>query len=114
MLNYIAKILAKNFSQVPGNDFKETYSPTTIPSAIAILLNVAFDYQLKQTDITTAYLKAAIEEGIVIKQSEGVELSDENRTHFVSNVKKSLYGLKQSGGNLFLTLKAFLNTLSFC
>ena len=63
-------------------------------------------------DIKTAYLNAPIED-VVIKQTEGFELLDENGKPFACKLKKSLYGLKQSGRNWFLTLKAFLITLRF-
>ena len=76
-------------------------------------LAISNDYQLKQMDIKTAYLNAPIEEDVVIKQPEGFELLDENGKPFVCKLKKSLYGLKQSGRNWFLTLKAFLITLGF-
>ena len=103
-----ARFVAKGFSQVFGNDFYETYSPTTKLSTIRILMS-----QLKQMDIKTAYLNAPIQEDVVIKQPEGFELLDENGRQFVCKLKKSLYGLKQSGRNWFLTLKAFLITLRF-
>ena len=112
---YKARFVAKGFSQVFGKDFYETYSPTTRLSAIRILMSLAIsnDFQLKQMDIKTAYLSAPIEEDVVIKQPEGFEILDEKGKPFVCNLKKSLYGLKQSGINWFLTLKAFLITLRF-
>ena len=36
-LSYKARLLAKGFSQVPGRDYNETYSPTTRLSTIRIL-----------------------------------------------------------------------------
>ena len=76
-------------------------------------LAISNDYQLKQMDKKTAYLHDPIEEDVVIKQAEGFELLDENGKTFVCKLKKSLYGLKQSGRNWFLTLKVFLITLIF-
>ena len=101
---YKARFVAKGFSQVFGKDFYETYSPTTRLSIIRILMSLA---------ISNDYLNAPIEEDVVIKQPEGFELMDENGKPFVCKLKKSLYGLKQSGRNWFLTLKAFLITLRF-
>ena len=71
-------------------------------------LAISNDYQLKQMGINTAYLSAAIEEDLVIKQPEVFELLDENGKPFVCNLKKSLYSWKQSGINWFLNLKSFL------
>ena len=110
---YKARFDEKGFSQVLRKIFHETYSPTTRLSTIRILMTISNDYQLKQMDIKTAYLNAPIEEDVVIKQPEGFGLLDENGKSFDCKLKKSLYGLKQSGRNWFLTLKASLITLSF-
>ena len=80
---------------------------------ILMCLAVSNDYQLKQMNIKTAYINAPIEEDVVIKQPEGLEFLDENGKPFVCKLKKSLYGLKQSRRNCFLTLKALLIKLSF-
>ena len=75
---YKARFVAKGFSQVFGNDFYETYSPTTRLSTIRILMSLALsnDYQLKQMDIKTAYLNAPIEEDVVIFGKPGTLVSD--------------------------------------
>ena len=109
LCRYKARFDANGFSQVFGKAFYETYSPTTRVSTIRILmcLAISIDYQLKQMDIKTAYLKTPIEEYIIIEQPEGFEILDENGKPLVCKLKKSLYDLKQSGRNRFLTLKAF-------
>ena len=76
-------------------------------------MSLAISNDLKQMDIKTAYLNAPIEEDVFIKQPEGFELLDENGKPFFCKLKKSLFGLKQSGKNWFLTLKAFFITLRF-
>ena len=43
-------------------------------------------------DIKTAYLKAPIEEDVVTKQPEGIELLDGNAKPFVCKLKNRLYG----------------------
>ncbi|GBL94281.1 hypothetical protein AVEN_16804-1 [Araneus ventricosus] len=45
-------------------------------------------------DIIAAYLNGTFEEDIYMAQSEGCT---EGKEHLVCNLKKSLYGLKQSG-----------------
>ena len=41
IVRYKARLVAKGFSQVPGGDFYETYSPTTRLSTIRLLLSYA-------------------------------------------------------------------------
>ena len=108
-----ARFVAKGFSQVEGRDFHETYSPTAKMSTIRIVLSLAVQnrYQLRQLDIKTAYLNAKLDEEILMKQPEGFEKFDEEGKPLVCLLKKSLYGLKQSGRNWHRTLKSYLEEL---
>ena len=54
---------------------------------------------LHQMDVKTAYLHAPIDFEIYMKQPEGYEVTSENGDILVCKLKKSLYGLKQSGRN---------------
>ena len=67
------------------------------PLEFSMSLAISNDFQLKQMDIKTAYLNAPIGEDVVIKQPEGFKLLDEDGKPFNCKLKKSLYGLKQSG-----------------
>lgn len=54
---------------------------------------------LHQMDVKTAYLHAPIDFEIYMNQPEGYEVTSENGDMLVCKLKKSLYGLKQSGRN---------------
>ena len=110
-----ARFVAKGFSKVEGGDFFENYSPIARMSTIRILLNLAAEYQLKprQVDIKTAYLNPEIEKDIYMKQHEGFEVKSNEGNHEYCKLRKSLYGLKQSGRNWYLTLKMFLEKFGF-
>ena len=110
-----ARFVAKGFSQVEGRDIHETYSPTAKMPTIRIVLSLAVQnrYQLRQLDIKTAYLNAKLDKEILMKQPEGFEKFDEEGKPLVCLLKKSLYGLKQSGRNWHRTLKSYLEELGF-
>ena len=110
-----AGIVAKGFSQVEGRDFHEKYSPAIKMSTIRIALSLAIQnrYQLRQIDIKTAYMNAKLDEDILMKQPERFEKFDEEGKLLVCLLKKSLYGLKQSGRNWPRTPKSYLEELSF-
>ena len=112
---YKARLVAKGFSQVPGRDYNETHSPTTRLSTIRVLISYAVykNTKLKQMDIKTAYLNADIEDEIFMQQPEGFEKFDKQGNPLICKLRKSLYGLKQSGRNWYLTIKTFLNQLGF-
>ena len=94
---YKAKLVAQGFSQVPGIDFDETYSPTIRFTTIRLIIAFACKYSLKlrQLDIKGAYLNGILEQAIYMKRLEGfVKAGDEDK---VCKLHKSLYGLKQLG-----------------
>ncbi|UYV77663.1 hypothetical protein LAZ67_15001846 [Cordylochernes scorpioides] len=91
---YKARLVAKGFAQKKGIDYEETFSPVARHDTIRTLLAIAANEDLKlvQFDIKTAFLYGDLQDQIYIKQPEGFN----NGTDLVWELKKSLYGLKQS------------------
>ena len=98
---YKARYVARGFSQVPGIDYSETFSPTARHASIRALMQVAVQYGLTvhQMDVKTAYLNADIDCDLFVEQPKGFEKTNEKGEKLVWKLKKSLYGLKQSGRN---------------
>ena len=63
--------------------------------------------------IKTAYLNADIEEEIFMHLTEGFQKFDKQGKPLICNLRKSLFGLKQSGRNWYLTINRFLSQLGF-
>ena len=70
---YKAWLVAKGYSQVPGIDFGDIFSPVVKVTSIILLLSVAaaFDFEVEQMDVKTAFLHGDLEEEIYMKQPEG-------------------------------------------
>ena len=110
-----ARFVAKSYSQVLRKGFHEKYSPTTRLSTIRLIVSLSVQKgpKLIQMDIKTAYLIAPIAEKYYMKQSEGFEQLDNKGKPLICLMKKSLYGLKQSGRNWFQTFRNFLVAKGF-
>ena len=107
---YKARYVAKGYSQIPGEDYTETFSPTAKMTSVRMALQVAVNegMLIHQMDVKTAYLNAPIDHEIYIDQPEGFEVQGQNGKPFVCKLKKSLYGLKQSGRNWHNLLHDYL------
>ena len=94
-----ARYVAKGFSQVQNIDYGETFSPTAKLTSVRVVLQAAInqDMKLYQLDVKTAYLNAPIDYEIYMKQPKGFQQYDKNGRELVWKLRKSLYGLKQSG-----------------
>ena len=105
-----ARYVAKGFKQVSGIDYGETFSPTAKLTSVRTLLQVAIndDMMLYQLDVKTAYLNAPIDCDIYLCQPKGFVVSNDNGEELVWKLKKSLYGLKQSGRMWYNLLHNFL------
>jgi hypothetical protein len=66
---YKARLVAKDYSQVEGIDFGETFSPVAKLTSIRFLLSivVAFDIELEQMDVKTTFLHGDLKEEIYMK-----------------------------------------------
>ncbi|KAG8499473.1 hypothetical protein CXB51_005963 [Gossypium anomalum] len=93
---YKARLVAKGYSQIPGVDFTDVFSPVVKHSSIRALLGtvVMHDLELEQLDVKTVFLHGELEEDIYMKQPEGFIVSE--KEDYVCLLRKSLYGLKQS------------------
>ena len=91
---YKARLVAKGYSQVPGIDFGDIFSPVSKVTSIRLLLSVAaaFDFEIEQMDVKTTFLHGDLEEEIYMKQPEGFMVK--GKKELVCRLKKSLYGLK--------------------
>ena len=111
---YKARYVAKGCSQIPGVDFEETFSPTTRLSTIRCLLQASIQMEMKlhQMDVKSAFLHAPIDQDVYLQVPEGYHVPDDGK-RWTCHLKKSIYGLKQSGRNWNQLLDAFLKEQGF-
>ncbi|KAG8501848.1 hypothetical protein CXB51_004653 [Gossypium anomalum] len=85
---YKARLVAKGYSQVPGVDFTDVFSPVVKHSSIRALLGIVamHDLELEQLDVKTAFLHGELEEDIYMQQPEGFTVSE--KEDYVCLLKK--------------------------
>ena len=90
------RLVAKDFTQKPGNNFTETYSPFICYDSVCAILAIvaAKGMYLKQFDIGTAFLNGELLEEIYMAQPQGYV--DSTKPKYYCRLKKSIYGLQQS------------------
>ncbi|GKC87238.1 copia protein [Tanacetum coccineum] len=111
---YKARLVAQGFSQRPGIDYEETYSPvvdaTTLRYLISLVIQEGIDMRLM--DVVTAYLYGSLDTEIYMKLPEGFKLPEtckiSSREKYAIKLNKSLYGLKQSGRMWYNRLSEYL------
>ena len=91
-----ARLVVKGFSQRPGTDYGETFSPVARYESIRMLLamSVLEKWDIEALDVKTAFLYGNLDEEIYMTQPEGfIVKGQENKVY---RLKKALYGLKQA------------------
>ncbi|KAL1219966.1 Retrovirus-related Pol polyprotein from transposon TNT 1-94 [Cardamine amara subsp. amara] len=70
---YKTHLVAKDFTQKDGIDYKETFSPVSKKDSLRIVLGLVahYDLELHQMDVKTAFLNGELEEEVYMDQSEG-------------------------------------------
>ena len=93
---YRARLVAKGFTQIPGIDFDETFSPVARFESLRLLLALAAleDWHIHQMDVKSAFLNGVLEEEIYMEQPTGFIVSGQETK--VCRLLKAIYGLKQA------------------
>jgi hypothetical protein len=111
---YKARLVIDGSRQVWGENYYESSSPVIELGHFRTLLAFAKQngYSVWQADVTTAYLYAPLDEPVYVRPPP----TWENKTSIDNPVwllKKSVYGLKQSGRNWHKFLVSHLKRLGF-
>ncbi|GFX01187.1 copia protein [Trichonephila clavipes] len=98
-IKYKARLVAAGFNQIKNIDYSESYSPVVNIESFRLLIALAAKLKLNANffDVKTAYLYGDLEETVYVLPPPGYEklIGDDK----VCKLKKSIYGLPQSGRN---------------
>jgi hypothetical protein len=109
---YKARLVAKGFTQQYGLDYTETFAPVVKYASLRAIIGIAAieDWEIDQVDFVSAFLNPTLKEDIYMLQPEGFA---EGNPHQVLKLKRTLYGLKQSGCEWYELLHSELINLGF-
>lgn len=111
VVEYKARICAQGFRQTYGLNFQATYAPTGRPSSLRLFMAHAAtcDLKIHQLDVCSAFLTCDLDEVVTLLPPSGYPAIPNT----VFELKKAIYGLKQSPRVWYLRLSKFLNSRGF-
>lgn len=113
IVRYKSRYVVRGFEQREGLDYNETFASVVKPMSYKLLfaLAAAYDLEIEQMDVKTAFLYGEMDVDIYLEQAEGFRSKE--RPDQVYKLRKALYGLKQAPRVWYNTLTDYLKTLGF-
>ncbi|KAJ9546650.1 hypothetical protein OSB04_019193 [Centaurea solstitialis] len=110
---YKARLVAQGFSQQPGLDFDDTFSPVVKPATIRTVLSISIsrNWPIHQLDVKNAFLHGDLTETVYMRQPPGY-VNNSFPDH-VCRLRKALYGLKQAPRAWYHRFAVYLSSLGF-
>jgi hypothetical protein len=110
---YKARWVLRGFTQRPGVDYDETFSPVVKPATVRTVITLAHskDWPIHQLDVKNAFLHGTLSETVYCSQPTG--FADSAFPKHVCRLNKSLYGLKQAPRAWYSRFASFLISLGF-
>jgi Reverse transcriptase (RNA-dependent DNA polymerase) len=114
IVRYKERLVAQGFTQIPGVNYEETYSPVVDARTLRFLIRLTTteNIQMRLMDVVTAYLYGSLDNDIYMKVPEGLKMSEafksKPREIYSIKLKRSLYGLKKSGRMWYNRLNEYL------
>nr|ABA98073.1 retrotransposon protein, putative, unclassified [Oryza sativa Japonica Group] len=110
---YKVRWVLRGFTQRPGVDFDETFSPVIKPATVRTVLSLAVsrDWPVHQLDVKNAFLHGTLQETVYCIQPPG--FVDPTRPDMVCYLNKSLYGLKQAPRAWYSRFATYLLSIGF-
>eukprot|EP00466_Bigelowiella_natans_P000149 jgi/Bigna1/32917/e_gw1.1.46.1 len=121
-IRYKSRLVARGFTQIPGEDFFFSYSPTLSLNSFRIMLAIASILKLKLhgIDILTAFLTGKMDCKVHMEIPKGWKPKTPEEIRLYNSglplallVNKSIYGLTQASAIFSLTLLEHLNAIGF-
>jgi hypothetical protein len=108
-----ARWVVRGYSQRPGIDYDETFSPVAKHATIRLVLQIALScsWPIRQLDVKNAFLHGNLEEVVYSQQPPG--FIDPTHPDHVCYLHKSLYGLKQAPRTWYQRFTAYITTVGF-
>ena len=114
--SFRARLVALGYSQEPGLDFIENYSPVVSDVSFRLMLVMIQQYGLKplSLDVETAFLHGQLDEEIYMKIPQGLpETTGKNSDGKCLRLRKAMYGLVQAARQWHKRFEEVILSLNF-